>query len=159
MLTMVGGSGAKCTRCGTTTPTPILKLTLETRGALPPLMTVCRISVRCCCVRLTVGAVAALVVEEVPGAACCDDPLVAPEGEVVGWVELFWVPVPDWVAWPGWPLADGDGAPEVEPGALPLFDEVLGAVGWFEVAAGARLGALPWVVPGLAPGEPVDGDG
>src|SRR4030081_2398175 len=104
MLTIVGGSGAKCTVWGTTTPTPILKLTLETRGALPLLITVCRISVLCCCVRLTTGAVAELV-EEVPGAALCEDPLAVPDGEAFC-VELFWVPVPGWFARPGWPLAD-----------------------------------------------------
>src|ERR1051325_11366464 len=78
MRTMVGGNGAKCTVCGTTTPTPMLKLTLETRGALPPWITVCRISVLCCSVRLTTGAVAELV-EEVPAAW-----LAAGRGRLIG---------------------------------------------------------------------------
>ena len=41
------------------------------------------------------------------------------------------------------PLADG----EAVPGALVE----LGAVCWFEVVAGALLGALPWLVAGALP--------
>src|SRR5207248_8334190 len=156
MLTIVAGNGANCTLVGTTTPTPMLKLTLETLGALPLLITVCRISVLCCCVRLTTGAVAELVEEEVPGAAFCEEPLAAP--------------VPGWFARPGWPLADagwsvvfeGAFAPVVErPVVLGRFaspvaegEAAPGAVCWFEVAAGALLGALPWVVPGALPVGP-----
>jgi hypothetical protein len=172
MLTIVAGNGANCTEAGTTTPTPMLKLTLAIRGALLLWITVCRISVLCCGVRLTTGAVAELD-DEAPGAGFCDDPVVAGEGAVVVCAFPGWFVRPGWAlvvaGWSvaeegafapvvGWfvearlasPLAGGGAALGVSLDERPL----LGAVDEFELAAGALLGALPWLVPGEVLGCP-----
>src|SRR5947209_4519051 len=92
MLTIVGGTGAKCTVGGTAVPILMLKLTFCTRGALL-LTTVLRISVFCCVVRLTVAFAEAELDEEALAAGVRDEPdapfCVAP------WVALPCDPVLD----------------------------------------------------------------
>lgn len=55
------GTSTTRTLVGTVVPTRTAKLTLLTRGTFPPAKTVCRISVRCCVVRLTLP----------PACPCC----------------------------------------------------------------------------------------
>jgi hypothetical protein len=93
---MVFGTGANCTDAGTAVPTPILKFTLDARGALLLLIIVWRISVFCWTVRLTVALAEAEADEEL------DDDAFEPELEVEGDEEVC--VEPPLVLTSDWPL-------------------------------------------------------